>query len=665
MVGKVTTKPPAEDNYVEIFDRNQNFQGMGGLPFIINTIDFVDANGSMMDFQIEIDLNNKSPTEADFDSIDCGIYYKSTLVGDASITNTQLFAGHNIFNFESSLNGELNNLKSGFISMETLALELKVSVTCQDASDSIEIFNTAIEIKGFDGIPTAINSFDLNESTSNTLELELDVTINNPSDIGVDINQLSFDLYYQSTYLGEGFKGQLMNFPRGDTPFLINITLDGTNEIISEFLGDYISGFNLTLVLESKITIQFNSGSNWLMETQIDVGMGGIQEDLISIDVQEISILPKIFPIGVSYDIDFEITIHNPLKFEFQIKSFTGPSYFNDTDSSSYLIIGPYSAKNDLYIYDIDMNWTDSPVSVTGGGEYQEVSYFQGTNIELGIRLLDEYQKNQLYVDLKAGDLTLIIGDYETTSQPNITMKVLIVFAHPESKSFNAALKNTAVSTLTEAGHEVKVSDLYEIGWNFHVDRTNFTELKDNDYFKPQSEQPLGKYIQKIKDEQAKVTWCDMIIFQFPMYWYSMPSILKSWVDIVFSAGFAYGGDYGYFEKAGFAGKKALICTTTGGPEFFYTEKGRSGNYKRILYPIIYGMFVFTGMESYEPQVFFGPAHGTDESRKEMLKKYSEFLKDIDNQKFIPFNKSDKFEGQMMTLKENEKTNIEIIGDEK
>jgi len=44
-------------------------------------------------------------------------------------------------------------------------------------------------------------------------------------------------------------------------------------------------------------------------------------------------------------------------------------------------------------------------------------------------------------------------------------MKVLIVFAHPEPLSFNGELKDAAVETLTAAGHNVRVSDLYRMGW--------------------------------------------------------------------------------------------------------------------------------------------------------------------------------------------------------
>ena len=46
------------------------------------------------------------------------------------------------------------------------------------------------------------------------------------------------------------------------------------------------------------------------------------------------------------------------------------------------------------------------------------------------------------------------------------TMKVLIVHAHPEPKSFTAALRDQAVETLQAQGHEVRVSDLYAMNWN-------------------------------------------------------------------------------------------------------------------------------------------------------------------------------------------------------
>lgn len=54
------------------------------------------------------------------------------------------------------------------------------------------------------------------------------------------------------------------------------------------------------------------------------------------------------------------------------------------------------------------------------------------------------------------------------------------------------------------------------------------------------------------------------MIWQFPLWWFSVPGILKGWVDKVFAMGRTYGGGRIY-EKGVFQGKKAMLSLTTGG----------------------------------------------------------------------------------------------------
>lgn len=63
----------------------------------------------------------------------------------------------------------------------------------------------------------------------------------------------------------------------------------------------------------------------------------------------------------------------------------------------------------------------------------------------------------------------------------------------------------------------------------------------------------------------------DLIVFQFPFYWYSVPSLLKEWMDLVLQHGWAYGegGDK-------LAEKRWLCVLTTGGPEFTYGKGGKN-----------------------------------------------------------------------------------------
>jgi NAD(P)H dehydrogenase (quinone) len=155
-------------------------------------------------------------------------------------------------------------------------------------------------------------------------------------------------------------------------------------------------------------------------------------------------------------------------------------------------------------------------------------------------------------------------------------MKVLLVFAHPERRSLNGALRDVAVAELQAQGHEVRVSDLYANGWKATVDRSDFPGVADAERL--QVARASGQAFaadaltEDVKAEQEKLLWADTLILQFPLWWYSMPAILKGWVDRVYAFGFAYGvgersdthwGDR--FGEGTLAGKRAMLIVTVGG----------------------------------------------------------------------------------------------------
>ncbi len=69
--------------------------------------------------------------------------------------------------------------------------------------------------------------------------------------------------------------------------------------------------------------------------------------------------------------------------------------------------------------------------------------------------------------------------------------------------------------------------------------------------------------------EQERILAADIILFQFPVFWYSTPSIIKDWQDLVLEHGFAYGagGDR-------LSGKHMMLAVTAAGPEDAYTPNG-------------------------------------------------------------------------------------------
>ncbi len=213
-------------------------------------------------------------------------------------------------------------------------------------------------------------------------------------------------------------------------------------------------------------------------------------------------------------------------------------------------------------------------------------------------------------------------------------MKVFIVHAHPETKSFNSALTRHAKAILEQTGHEVIVSDLYAMSFNPVSDRRNFTSQKDTDYFKQQIEEHYATandgFSLDIKAEMEKLFWCDVLIFQFPLWWFGLPAILKGWVDKVFAAGKIYGGDK-WYDNGVFQGKKAMLSLTTGGKLPMYTEVGINGDIHSILYPINHGILRFVGFDVLPPFIVFGTSQINDERRKGYLREYEERLVSIND----------------------------------
>lgn len=206
---------------------------------------------------------------------------------------------------------------------------------------------------------------------------------------------------------------------------------------------------------------------------------------------------------------------------------------------------------------------------------------------------------------------------------------VLIVYAHEDPASFNGALLNQAISTYKELGYHVEVSDLYKMNFKAVGDRNDFMEITREENYKYQIEQRKAyennTLAYDIQAEQEKLKKADFVIFQFPLWWSSMPAILKGWVDRVFTTGFAYGGGK-WFDQGGLKGKTAMISVTTGGGKNFFAPNGIYGDLSETLKPIHYGILYFVGFKVLPPFITYSPVRLTQGEREQVLADYKERL---------------------------------------
>jgi NAD(P)H dehydrogenase (quinone) len=230
-------------------------------------------------------------------------------------------------------------------------------------------------------------------------------------------------------------------------------------------------------------------------------------------------------------------------------------------------------------------------------------------------------------------------------------MNVLIVHAHPEPRSFNTALRDHSVKIFDDLGHAVKVSDLYRMGFNPVAGPADFGDRADPDYLVYALEQRHGHETETlaadITAEIDKLMWCDLLILHFPLYWFSVPAILKGWIDRVLISGLTYGGRR-FYDRGGLKGKRAMLTLTLGGREHMLdSDAAIHGRLDGMLKPLLQGTLAYTGMTVLPPFVAWHVPYVDDATRAGYLDAYGERLRALDALAPLTFPSLDTFDDAM------------------
>ena len=219
-------------------------------------------------------------------------------------------------------------------------------------------------------------------------------------------------------------------------------------------------------------------------------------------------------------------------------------------------------------------------------------------------------------------------------------MNVLIVFAHPEPRSFGRALLERGVATLRGDGHEVMVSDLYAMKFNPVASGEDFLERRFTEALQYDREQKQAShsrtFASDIQAEIDKVLWCDLLILQSPLWWFSVPAIMKGWVDRVFANGTVYGSGGMRFDNGGLKGRKAMLAMTTGCLPGMVEPDGLLGDRDVILWHLHHGTFGYSGLQALPPFLAWSIHYTDDAQRAAYLDAYERHLRDIERLPPLP-----------------------------
>ncbi len=214
-------------------------------------------------------------------------------------------------------------------------------------------------------------------------------------------------------------------------------------------------------------------------------------------------------------------------------------------------------------------------------------------------------------------------------------MKFFVVHAHPEPQSFSTALKSSAVEELLRQGHEVRVSDLYGMRFNPIASVDDFGSRADADYCTYALEQrhgiKTGTIAPDIQAEVEKLLWCDVLVLNFPVFWFSTPAILKGWIDRVLVSGTVYGGKR-FYDRGGLRGKRALVSITLGGQEHMFGEGGIHGPLESMLKHLLQGTLAYIGLGVLKPFVGWHIPYVSDEQRQHVLQTWRTRLQTLEGE---------------------------------
>jgi NAD(P)H dehydrogenase (quinone) len=202
-------------------------------------------------------------------------------------------------------------------------------------------------------------------------------------------------------------------------------------------------------------------------------------------------------------------------------------------------------------------------------------------------------------------------------------MQVHLIHANSEQDSFVAAMRDVIIDRFQARGATVSLSDLYAKSFNPVLSPADFRSRRDPGHLVYAREQrhsfETGTLAPDILEEIALVQAADILVFTFPLYWFSVPAILKGWIDRVFISGLFYGGKRVY-GRGGMAGKRAFAAFSLGGRADMFGPEGIHGPLETgMLRHFLVGTLGYVGLTVVEPFAAYNVPYISAEARQALL----------------------------------------------
>lgn len=226
--------------------------------------------------------------------------------------------------------------------------------------------------------------------------------------------------------------------------------------------------------------------------------------------------------------------------------------------------------------------------------------------------------------------------------------RALLVHAHPEADSFVTAMRDAVRSRLEHCGWTISESDLYSMNFNPVLSGADFQARRNEEHLVFALEQrhafETGTLATDIQSEIEKVLAADLVVFTFPIFWFSVPAILKGWIDRVFISGPFYGGRRIYGE-GGLRGRKALAVFSLGGRDHMFGANSIHGElHGGMLRHFLQGTLGYVGFEVFDPFAAYHTPYVSHEERVGILANLESAIDTLDTRPALVMPRLDDFD---------------------
>jgi NAD(P)H dehydrogenase (quinone) len=173
-------------------------------------------------------------------------------------------------------------------------------------------------------------------------------------------------------------------------------------------------------------------------------------------------------------------------------------------------------------------------------------------------------------------------------------LDILLVVVHPRPDSLTHAVAQAFAEATEAEGHRVAWADLHAEGFD--------PVLRAAD--EPDWDDLTKTYSPEVQAEMARIEAAQATVIVFPVWWWSMPAMLKGWIDRVWNHGWSYG------DGASYPHRKVWMLAVAGGTEAQFSKRGYDS---AMATQIETGVLRYCGVEEARLTMLYGTLEGPAE----------------------------------------------------